>query len=278
MNCTGEQHRMSRFVNPISGRSVVVPFDDSLIAGPIGGLDDLGGKLGEVGKAGANGILAFPGVFLNHGVQVQSLGWICNLTASTTRVSHTNKVQVMQLVDALAVGADAVAAHVNVSSRFEPQMLTTLGRVCSDGRRYGVPVVAIVYPRREAEDGSDYNYTSEREDDQATFSGLVAHCARIAKELGASVVKTQYTGSKMSFAAVVAAADPLPVWIAGGAMMPVKKVLETARDALDVGASGVSFGRNVYGRANSAAILSALSAVVHDGSSVAEALSICSDD
>src|SRR5260370_32591873 len=77
-----------------------------------------------------------------------------------------------------------------------------------------------------------------------------AHCARIGYELGADVVKVQYTGSRESFARVVGGV-PIPVVIAGGPKMGSdQEVLQMVWEALDAEAPSLSIGRNVFGAAN----------------------------
>jgi class I fructose-bisphosphate aldolase len=56
------------------------------------------------------------------------------------------------------------------------------------------------------------------------------------------------------------------VYIAGGpATETDREVLEMAADAVDAGARGVMFGRNVWQRDDPAAIVAALTAVTHEG-------------
>lgn len=55
-----------------------------------------------------------------------------------------------------ASDAEAVVVHVNVSSRYEREMLQVLGETADKCCRYGLPLMAIIYPRTEGEDG-DYN-------------------------------------------------------------------------------------------------------------------------
>lgn len=275
---TGRDRRLSRLFSASTGRTIIVPIDDSLIAGPANGLDQLNSKLESIIECGrANAVLGFAGQ-LEHLVSPADVGWICNLTASTVRSHHTRKTQVGRPEHALAIGADAVAVHVNLTSRFESEMLAMLGSIVNDSRPLGVPVVAIMYPRRERPDGGDDNYEALRGTDEAHYAELVAHAARVARELGASVIKTQFTGSCESFRSVTAAAHPVPVVIAGGPIRPAREALAMADAAVAAGAAGVSFGRNVYGRTRPAAMLEALSLVVHDRRSLDDVLTTWADE
>ena len=60
--------------------------------------------------------------------------------------------------------------------------------------------------------------------------------------------------------------------IAGGPEMNTPKdALQTASDALEAGAVGVFFGRNVFQAPNPALMVKALRAIIHDGITVDEA-------
>lgn len=272
MSDVGRTRRLARLFDPSSQRTVIVPVDDSLIAGPIGGLQNLKSQLLCIERACPNGILGFPGQFEHQELLNPHVGWICNLTASTTRSAHTRKILIGSVGQALSLGADAVAVHVNTTSKHEGEMLAHFAGVAGEARDLGVPVVAIMYPRRERPDGTDDNYEDVRNTNEDLFTTLVAHAVRVARDLGASLVKTQFTGSPDSFRTVVEAASPVPVVIAGGPLQPCERVLTMAHEATAAGAAGVSFGRNVYGRDNVGQMITALRLIVHEGASVADAM------
>ena len=84
-------------------------------------------------------------------------------------------------------------------------------------------------------------------------------------ELGADLVKTQYTGCADSFRTVVDACSPIPVVAAGGPKVDLQHMLELAAGVVSAGGAGVSFGRNIFSREDAAAALRALKLVVHQG-------------
>ena len=64
---------------------------------------------------------------------------------------------------------------------------------------------------------------------------VVKHLARIGAELGADIIKTNYTGSPETFKEVVSGC-PLPVIISGGPKMgPEKELLEMVEVSLEAG-------------------------------------------
>jgi DhnA family fructose-bisphosphate aldolase class Ia len=263
MSSTGKLTRMSRLVP--DGRTVMVPFDDALINGPHGGLADSAARAREAFAGGANAVLGFRALHDRCVTAGPVIPFVLNLTASTVRSAHTRKVAVGSVEAALRAGCDGVAAHVNITDRYEHQMLTTLGVFGESCQQWGMPLMAIMYPRRAGADGVDDNYLNLRTADRAAYATLVRHCVRIAVELGADIVKTQYTGDPTSFATVIDASLGVPVVIAGGPRTSVREALDNAHGAMLAGASGVCFGRQTYNRRDVTDFVRKLCLVVRDG-------------
>ncbi len=148
-------------------------------------------------------------------------------------------------------------------------MLKSLGDVAEACRAFEMPLLAIMYPRAEGPEG-DNNYLEMKGSDLNGYTRLVAHCARIGMELGADVVKTQYTGDPESFGRVVEAARPVPVVVAGGPFQSANTILQRAENVIGAGAAGVSFGRNVFSRRERGKIVHALAQIVHHGAKVSD--------
>jgi DhnA family fructose-bisphosphate aldolase class Ia len=268
---SGKLRRLARIFDVSTRRCVVVPLDDSLLSGPEGGLRDMGRMAAVIREGEANAVLGFRGLFTRYGETLRVQGRIVNLTASTIRSAHTRKVLVGTVEDALRLDADAVAVHVNISSRYETEMLRNLGEVAATADRAGMPVMAIMYPRTEANEEDD-NYVALFERDRSQYSELVRHAARVGCELGADMIKTQFTGDSESFHTVVEACQGVPVLIAGGPVKSPGLVLEDAHAAIAAGAAGVSFGRNVFMRREPRAFIEALRSIVIFGRTVDDAM------
>lgn len=261
MSATGKQVRLARILR--RDHVVMIPFDDDLINGPFEGLLDPLDGIRKVADH-VNAVLGFRRLFELYTRDGITLPFVMNLTGSTVRRDHTRKVIVGSVETALRTGCDAVALHVNLSSKHESSMLGALGIVGEACDRLGMPLAAIMYPRRE-QDGRDDNYMALKRDRTEEYVELVQHCVRIAVELGADLVKTQYTGDVQSFGSVVAAAMGTPVVIAGGPKSSAEQALLNAHGAIQAGATGVCYGRNSYNRTDIAGFVRSLSAVVHDG-------------
>ena len=91
---------------------------------------------------------------------------------------------------------------------------------------------------------------------------VIAAAARTAAELGAHMVKTSMPNSPEAMRDV--AACGIPVILAGGDFEPDGRgLLDDVAHALAAGAAGVAHGRNVWGRDDPGAAVSALRDVVH---------------
>ena len=259
----GKEKRLSRLFDQRTKRTVITPIDDSLIFGPYDGLTNISSKIEQIAEAAPNAILTYQGLVRQKHQLFLSIGTIINLTASTSRIQHTNKVIISNVLEAVRLDADAVAVHVNITSQYESNMLVNLGKIISESQPLGIPVLAIMYPRKEV-DGFDDNYEKLLLSNPNEYTKLVSHAVRIAADLGADIIKTKYTGSPETFLRVVEACKPVPVVIAGGPLLPFKDMLEIASGAMKGGAAGVSFGRNIFNRQDSRNTINALKKIVFE--------------
>lgn len=268
----GKTRKLSRIFCE-DGNTIIVPVDDSLISGPFNGLQNTQLKLKKIMEAQPDAILAHTGIFKNH-IIGSNVGRIINVSVSTVLGQHTHKVLSSTVNSALFYDADSVAAHINISSKYESQMLKDFGQLVAEAQIYNLPVTAIIYPRREQLDGTDDNYEELKESDCEKYSRLICHCVRVARDLGADIIKTQYTGNRESFAKVISAAAPIPVVIAGGEFVNAYKILQMAEDVIACGGKGVSFGRNIFSRKDSKKMIESISSIIHDGKDAQTAYSL----
>ncbi|WP_285684492.1 hypothetical protein [Actinoplanes sp. NBRC 103695] len=159
----------------------MLPFDDDLINGPSDGLKDPIGRIHEA-SGHVDAILGYRRLFDDCARADIATPFVLNLSASTVHRDHTNKVLAGSVGSGLRAGCDAVAVHVNVSSKFESSMLAALGAVGEECDQAGMPLLAIMYPRRE-DNGRDDNYMDLKERDNGAYTELIQHCVRIGVEL-----------------------------------------------------------------------------------------------
>ncbi|MEM2963379.1 MAG: 2-amino-3,7-dideoxy-D-threo-hept-6-ulosonate synthase [Candidatus Anstonellales archaeon] len=151
--------------------------------------------------------------------------------------------------DAVNFGADAIGYTIYVGSPNESRMFTEFAQIEKEAREYGMPTIIWAYPRGK--------FVPNEKD-----PGVVAYAARVALELGANVVKVNYTGSTESFKRVVQAAQKTLVISAGGSKQSDEEFLEKAREVMNAGAAGFAVGRNVWQNENPMKITEALKKIV----------------
>lgn len=259
----GKIVRLERIMNREKGTTVIVPMDHGITVGPIPGLIKIRDTITLVAEGGANAIVIHKGIVpVGHRGKGRDIGLIVHLSASTNlSPTPNNKVLVCTVEEAIKLGADAVSIHVNIGAEDEAKMLEDFGKIAALCNEWGMPLLAMVYARGP-------KVKSQYDPD------VIAHCARVAAEIGADIVKVPYTGSPETFRKVVEGC-PIPVVIAGGEKMDtVKDVLEMVKGAMDAGASGISIGRNVFQHEHPDKMVKALSLIVHERASIEEAMEV----
>ena len=254
----GKDIRLERIMNRNTRKTIIVPMDHGVTLGPIEGLVDLPDAVNAVAEGGANAVLGHVGLALHgHRQRGHDVGLILHLSASTSIGPDPNeKVLVNSVTNALKMGADAVSMHVNIGADSEAQMMTDLGYVAIECLEWGVPLLAMMYPR-----GRNIN------DEHAVEHVRLA--ARVAAELGADLVKTNYTGDPDSFREVTRCC-PVPVVVAGGSKTDDLTTLELIEGSMEGGAAGLSIGRNAFQHANPASFARACAKTVHQGISAVQ--------
>ena len=259
----GKKIRMERIINRFTKKTVIAPMDHGVSIGPVKGIVDMDETIENISQGGADAVLMHKGIVeQGHRGYGKDIGLIVHLSASTSLSPDPNKkVLVTSVEKAIQLGADAVSVHVNIGSETESDMLVELGEVAETCSYWGIPLLAMMYPRgQKVENEHDVD--------------MVKHAARVGSELGVDIVKTNYTGDPDSFKEVVEGAI-VPVVIAGGPKIETDRdLLEMVKDSIEVGGAGVAFGRNLFQAKNPGKITKAISEVVHNNFEVEEALEI----
>ena len=159
--------------------------------------------------------------------------------------------------DAVRLGADAVGYTLYVGTPAQERDFAQYRQVRADAHRLGMPLIVWSYPRGAAIDakgGKDSFYA-------------VDYAARTASELGADVVKVNFPhpekqsgaaepylgefSSQQAIDAVVVSAGRTLLLVSGGERAGDEAMLNKARQAMEAGATGLIFGRNVWQRGHS---------------------------
>jgi 2-amino-4,5-dihydroxy-6-oxo-7-(phosphonooxy)heptanoate synthase len=252
----GKHLRLNRLMNRrgvhrSDGGLFLVPLDHSVAQGPLASSDGLVDIIEAIGRNGADGVVLHKGRVRFLDSLCPDLALVVHLSASTSHAPDADhKVLVADVEQALRCGADAVSVHVNLGSDTEAAQLADLGCVAGECTMWGMPLIAMVYPR------------GPRITD-ATDPELVAHAASLAADLGADIVKTPFTGDIESMSDVVRSC-PIPVITAGGEKASSREQLYSdIEDVMRAGAAGVAVGRNIFEADDVADVTRRVSRIVH---------------
>ncbi|MDQ0393336.1 class I fructose-bisphosphate aldolase [Labrys monachus] len=169
-----------------------------------------------------------------------------------------------------AVQMDAACVVVNLFMiPDEPgifrQCVENIARVRNDCEKYGMPLMIEPLVMRDPNGGKGYAVDG----DALRITTLV----RLARELGADIIKADPTTNAEDFHKVVEAAR-CPILVRGGGKEDLKNVLAKSVQLMRQGVQGMVYGRNVYQHANPSSIVRALMAVIHDDVDADEAWDI----
>lgn len=169
-----------------------------------------------------------------------------------------------------ALQQDAAAVVVNLYLiPDEPgifrQCVENIGRLRHACERYGMPLMIEPLVMAPAGQGAAYGSLGDVE--------KIVPLVRLARELGADIIKADPTDNPDDFYRVVEAAR-CPTLVRGGGKGEIGAVLEKSARLMAQGASGMVYGRNVYQHQNPARVVRALMAIIHQGVTGAEALDL----
>ncbi|CAN7491548.1 aldolase [Variovorax sp. LjRoot290] len=169
-----------------------------------------------------------------------------------------------------AIQRDAACVVVNLfmlpnEPELFRQCVQNIARVRADCDRYGMPLMIEPLVMRPHSDQGGYMVDGDAE--------KIVTLVRLAREMGADIVKADPTSDPPDFHRVVQAAR-CPVLVRGGGREDLRQVFARSRVLMDQGAVGMVYGRNVYQHANPSAVVSALMAMIHRGASAEAAWDI----
>ncbi len=248
----GMKNRLARIFNPKSRKTLMMAIDHGYFEGPITGLEQVESSIVPAlpyvdALMLTRGILrtCVPPEF-NRGIVLRVSGGPSILKALS------NEQLVVDIQDAVRLGALALAVGVFIGTDFETQTVQNLTRLVDLGSQYGIPVLAVTATEDEAPRDAKY----------------FRMACRICAELGAHFIKTYHVAKDFE---TVTASCPVPVVIAGGGKVSELDALKLAHRALQEGAAGVDMGRNIFQAEAPAAMVQAIRAVVHKGETPAKA-------
>jgi class I fructose-bisphosphate aldolase len=245
--------------------------------GPLPGLTDVHETLGKIVAGGCDAVILTPGHVKScasffRGRESPSLilrlDWTNMFRGTLPRLAGAHTL-IASVNDAIRFGATAVITYLFVgyeTDELESVNISNVAGIAMEAVRLGIPYIIEAMGR------------GPRVQKRETDPEIVKLAVRMAGEMGADIVKTDYTGSIESFKEVVDS-SPVPVMIAGGAKTQTpRQALEIVSEAIQAGAAGVFVGRNVFQVLNPTAMVQALWLIVHKKVNVDEALELMKND
>lgn len=256
--------RLGRLFNKSTGRAMVAAFDRGLGASAAGGGEDALGVVGAMIDAGVDGVVMSPGMldrtrhlFAHRGAPltlVRSDFFLMGALQPAGLAGDAEEYRVLITpAEAAAMGADAMVLFLilgNAADAVTADNAAAVARTARQAQAVGIPTIveAVLWGSR----------TKDQND-----AAALAYVTRLAVELGADAVKTQYTGSVDSMRTVVESC-PVPVLLLGGPRTESPEaLLQSSREALSTGARGLVYGRNVWQTPDPEATARRLCELVH---------------
>jgi len=265
----GKVIRQGRILDPRTGRAAVIAFDHGVHLGQIPGVENPGPMLDLLTEAGADAFLVSPGVARTYASAFAGRGapglilradW-SNRWREADRLGYAEgRTRVIATAeDALRLGADAMLMYFFIGYDDPAEEADQAADVAEMARECeAMGLVCIIEPMPRGLLVGDNPYRAD----------YIALGARMACELGADLLKTDYSGDSESFRQVIAASFR-PVLIAGGPKTgSLRETLGMVRGALDAGAQGMFIGRNVFQAPDPARLMRVLRGMIHQDWSV----------
>lgn len=251
MSDFGKRIRLNRLFKASHRKALVVAFDHGLVRGPIAGTINPSGQFQIFANAGVNGVLMHFGM-LRHAHALlcdpsPSLILRLDWTSAWAVAESGGKLHAELLArpeEALRNGADAVMTYLFVGTgdlEFEAKEIGRNAEVARECERLGLPLIIETIARGKAVQ------------DPTSPKWIKLH-TRMAAEIGADVIKTEYTGNVVTMREVVTIC-PVPILVLGGQRQSDGAVTKAIRGIAASGAAGVFFGRNVFQSADVADFL-----------------------
>jgi 3-hydroxy-5-phosphonooxypentane-2,4-dione thiolase len=251
----GLRSRLSRVFRPEDGRTVMLAFDHGYFQGPTSGLERLDLNIVPLVPQ-ADAIMLTRGALRTTIPPQSSAGVVLRATGGPSILKELSNEEIaVSIDDAVRLDVAALAVQVFIGGEFETKSIKNLTTLVDQGQATGIPVMAVTAVGRDLVKDARY----------------IRLATRMTAELGANFVKTYYVEDGFE---TVTASCPVPIIIAGGKKIPEEDALILAYKAIQEGAAGVDMGRNVFQSDHSAAILTAIRAIVHDGLKPDEAFEV----
>ena len=266
---TRERIRLARLFGRENGRAFVVAFDHGARVGAQTGSEDAGRTLSVIISCKPDGLFITKGLLHRFGELLAVPGApVAIVRGDTWLIDEHAGMQMEGVVGygaeesrlvvtpahAVRLGADGIAVNLimGTSGRFFIENKAGIARLAEDAHSAGIFLVVEVV---------DWGPLAK----PGTKAEMLTVGVRVAAELGADVVKVPYLGSVEEMRRLVAVC-PVPVLALGGPPIDEDVLIASTRDALEAGAQGIVYGRNIWQAPDPGARAARLMRVVEGGS------------
>ncbi|WP_246734355.1 class I fructose-bisphosphate aldolase [Rhizobium sp. RHZ02] len=189
------------------------------------------------------------------------------------RIRHRDMWAVLQneaepLIGALQMDAACVVVNLFMLPD-EPdlfrQCVQNISRVRADCEKYGMPLMIEPLVMQPVTERGGYMVDGDAD--------KIVTLTRLAREMGADIVKADPTTNPEDFHRVIEAAR-CPVLVRGGGKEDLSAVFSKSAALMRQGAMGMVYGRNIYQHANPGAVVRGLMAIIHEDASGEEAFAV----
>jgi DhnA family fructose-bisphosphate aldolase class Ia len=135
------------------------------------------------------------------------------------------------------------------------QCVQNIARIRADCDKYGMPLMIEPLVMQPVDKAGGYMVDGDAD--------KIVTLTRLAREMGADIVKADPTTNAEDYHRVVEAAR-CPVLVRGGGKEDLRAVFGKSAALMRQGAVGMVYGRNIYQHANPSAVVRGLMAIVHD--------------
>lgn len=231
----------------LDGKMLCVPLDHGYTNGIFSNLENFINLVSEIVDGGATSIIVHKGM-VEKLPDLKNTGLIIHLSGSTDLYNEVNKVLVCSVLEAVQYGADAVSIHINIGNSFEHNMLEDLASVSFECKKYGIPLLAMMYVRNN-------------KNETILDMSKITHSVRIATELGADIVKIPFPENYENLQYIVKT-SLIPIVVAGGhEILDDRRLCTKTKLIIESGAVGICYGRNIIKSHNPRLTISNLKAI-----------------
>jgi DhnA family fructose-bisphosphate aldolase class Ia len=270
MYSTGKAMRLRHLIEPETGRAVYFAISHGTSSPVVlKGTEDVVTRVGQARRGGATAC------FLTAGYAKACAGELAKsadcsvllkISSSATRyeVPH-QEIFFGTVEEAMYLGAVGVVVLVPLEKENEPEIIREVGKIGEACDGYGM--IFLI----EAEFPTAYHVQTKKTGMEEYGLEYLQRSVRLSVELGADIVKTNWTGDMESFGELVSL-SPVPVVVAGGSRESDRDLLTKLEMAIRAGAVGCSVGRNIFQHRDPEAMTRAICMVVKEGRGVDAAI------